>query len=80
LTEERFRRSLHEKQNSFRAALHKSSPHRSDCFSFKLDESSASLMVATGMEVGRVDIAVKLNVVAVCAAFVFVSAIVLGAF
>jgi hypothetical protein len=32
------------------------------------------------MEVGRVDIAVKLNVVAVCAAFVFVSAIVLGAF
>ena len=32
------------------------------------------------MEVRRVDVTMKLNVLAVCAAFVFVSAIVLGAF
>jgi hypothetical protein len=32
------------------------------------------------MEVRRVDIAMKLNMVAVCAAFVFVGAILLGAF
>jgi len=32
------------------------------------------------MEVRRVDIAMKLNVLAVCAAFVFVGAILLGAF
>jgi hypothetical protein len=32
------------------------------------------------MEVRRVDIAMKLNMVAVCAAFVFVGAILMGAF
>ncbi len=32
------------------------------------------------MEVRRVDIAMRLNVLAVCAAFVFVGAILLGAF
>jgi len=32
------------------------------------------------MEVGRVDITMKLNVLAACAAFVFVGAILLGAF
>jgi hypothetical protein len=80
VTEHACRCSCHEKRHLFPSALHKSSSHRSDCFSFKPGESSASLMAATEMEVGRVDIAVKLNVVAVCAAFVFVSAIVLGAF
>lgn len=34
----------------------------------------------TAMEVRRVDIAMKLNMLAVCAAFVFVGAILLGAF
>jgi hypothetical protein len=34
----------------------------------------------TATEVRRVDITMKLNVLAVCAAFVFVGAIVLGAF
>jgi hypothetical protein len=41
---------------------------------------SASLALPIAMEVKRVDIAMKLNVLAVCAAFVFVSAILLGAF
>jgi hypothetical protein len=35
---------------------------------------------AIAMEVTRVDVTMKLNVLAICAAFVFVSAIVLGAF
>ena len=42
---------------------------------------SAKLSVrTTAMEVRRVDVTMKLNVLAICAAFVFVSAIVLGAF
>jgi hypothetical protein len=32
------------------------------------------------MEVRRVDVTMKLNVLAICTAFIFVSAIVLGAF
>jgi len=42
---------------------------------------SASLHASTTlMEVRRVDLGLKLNVLAVCAAFVFVGAILLGAF
>jgi len=42
---------------------------------------SASLLAGTTlMEVRRVDLTMKLNVLAVCAAFVFVGAILLGAF
>jgi len=42
---------------------------------------SASLCASTTLiEVRRVDLGLKLNVLAVCAAFVFVGAILLGAF
>jgi hypothetical protein len=44
-------------------------------------DCSASLHASTTlMEVRRVDLGLKLNVLAVCAAFVFVGAILLGAF
>ncbi len=41
---------------------------------------SDTLLATMMMEVRRVDIAMKLNMLAVCAAFVFVGAILLGAF
>jgi hypothetical protein len=47
---------------------------------FKNAAFSAIIGGLTVMEERRVDIAIKLNVLAVCAAFVFVSAILLGAF
>jgi hypothetical protein len=37
-------------------------------------------MSLTAVEIRRVDITTKLNVLAVCAAFVFIGAVVLGAF
>jgi hypothetical protein len=48
---------------------------------FRALRHSASLLPAqTLMEVRRVDLRLKLNVLAVCAVFVFVGAILLGAF
>jgi hypothetical protein len=48
---------------------------------FCLSRLSASLYASTiMMEVRRVDLTVKLNVLAACAVFVFVGAILLGAF
>jgi hypothetical protein len=48
---------------------------------FCASRCSASLpSSATLMEVRRVDLALKLNVLAVCAVFLFVGAILLGAF
>jgi hypothetical protein len=59
-------------QNS--AALQQSTRFLKAWFSVRLSTS------AIAMEVPRVDVTMKLNVLAVCAAFVFVGAIVLGAF
>lgn len=47
---------------------------------FQLRLSDTLLATMMMMEVRRVDIAMKLNMLAVCAAFVFVGAILLGAF
>jgi hypothetical protein len=48
---------------------------------FCASQCSASLSASTTlMEVRRVDLGLKLNVLAVCAVFVFVGAILLGAF
>jgi hypothetical protein len=47
---------------------------------FCASHCSASLHASTLMEVRRVDLGLKLNVLAVCAVFVFVGAILLGAF
>jgi hypothetical protein len=50
-------------------------------FFFGASFGSASLLASTTqMEVRRVDLTMRLNVLAVCAVFVFVGAIVLGAF
>ncbi len=46
-------------------------------FQLRLSDTLPTTMM---MEVRRVDIAMKLNMLAVCAAFVFVGAILLGAF
>jgi hypothetical protein len=53
-----------------------SNHHASERRDFLL--SSRSMQAV--MEVRRVDVTMKLNVLAICAAFVFVGAIVLGAF
>ena len=45
-----------------------------------LPHSARLYFGTTLMEVRRVDLTMKLNVLAVCAAFVFVGAILLGAF
>jgi hypothetical protein len=50
---------------------------RSKGFAFAL---CGILLAQTLMEVRRVDLRLKLNVLAVCAVFVFVGAILLGAF
>jgi len=45
-----------------------------------LPRSASLSLSATLMEVRRVDLTLRLNVLAVCAVFVFVGAILLGAF
>jgi hypothetical protein len=49
-------------------------------FFCSLPRSASLSLSATLMEVRRVDLTVRLNVLAACAVFVFVGAIVLGAF
>jgi len=49
-------------------------------FFCRLPRSASLSLSATLMEVRRVDLAMRLNVLAVCAVFVFVGAILLGAF
>jgi hypothetical protein len=52
---------------------------RAICFC-ALPRSVSLAVSATSMEVRRVDLTMKVDVLAVCAAFVFVGAILLGAF